>query len=580
MPAPPDAVNDALAAFAAATMPVFAARVPVPPARLLGRLAAPAEADPHGAHRWPVRPHGDEPDWMAEMRALGPLPVERLLGALELAVAEHDWDGAPDLVGDLPPPPAGHYAWLTTGGGNDSAAASAATVLHALRPGLGGRVVATVRALVPHPAVAPLLAGTPAGPDEPSIAAAHGAVHLGLAVAVAGAVVHQADPPVIVERAAAVVGLAVGAAALVLREVPLPSTYAAALRERIRAEYLLPQHLTSTLHVDGHRFGLAEHGLPDEVDVTGNGLVAVVDGGVAVRTGVATGHVRVELVVRDGPPDEVESGWEEIVEVSWHAATGDTSWVPGDGGSSRLTPPWPGDYRVRVHARGRDDNDAQLEGYKLVVWSAPTAPEVVHRRSDQLGHRLRGEPEPVRPPEHAYRWIRSSPVSQAATVTVVTGVPVDQVVRAFGADPARPEPVDAVRRDLSLRGAAHTWIAAVLADDDAVVVVEDNGYRGSDGPVLCAASTGGRAASMFWNVNAVTRLSFAEDGRLLASSEPWGHDVYPPEVSTAVAGLDFAEAGDRVEKGLVAVERFTGRGLTAADLARIDTAADGYRITH
>lgn len=84
---------------------------------------------------------------------------------------------------------------------------------------------------------------------------------------------------------------------------------------------------------------------------------------------------------------------------------------------------------------------------------------------------------------------------------------------------------------------------------------------------------------MFWNVNALTRLSFAEAGQLLAAFEPWGREKYPPEAAEAVAGLDFAEPGDRIEKGLVAVDRFTGRGITAADLTRIRVTGIGYRIT-
>jgi hypothetical protein len=83
---------------------------------------------------------------------------------------------------------------------------------------------------------------------------------------------------------------------------------------------------------------------------------------------------------------------------------------------------------------------------------------------------------------------------------------------------------------------------------------------------------------MFWNVNAVTRLSFAEDGRLLAGHEPWGDEEWPAEVAGALAGLDFGEHGDRVEKGLVAVERFTGRGVTPDDLAGIAGTGIGYRI--
>ncbi|MEV1319931.1 DUF6461 domain-containing protein [Micromonospora arborensis] len=574
--------SDELAAFVGATMSVFIERIPATPARLLGRLAAPEEADSRsvGTHGFD-RPVDGDPGCLTALRALGPLPVERLLGALELVVGGHDWSGAPDVLAGLVRPPEVQYAWMAAGG-HDSEATSATALLHRLHPGLADRTVALVRELAAHPVVAPLLAVTPAATDEPSIAAEHGAAHLGLAVAVAGAVVHQAAPPVIVERAAATVGLGVGAAALLLRDALMPAAYAAALLARIRAEYLLPRHMSGTVTAAEHRFGLAEHELPEQADFASNGMVAVADGGIVVRTGVAVGAVRVELAVLAEAPDELESGWEEIVEVSWRAAEGRASVLAPDGtsgrGLRRQTPPRPGEYRTRVHARGRDDLDAELESYKLVVWGAPAAPEIVHKRTDQLGHRLRGEPEPARPPEHAYRWIRRSPLSQAATVTVVTGATVEQTLRAFGADPDRPESINDIQRDLSLRRAIDPWIT-VLNGGDAVLVVEDNGFRGTDATVLRNASTGGRAASMFWNVNALTRLSFAEAGQLLAAFEPWGREEHPPEIAAALLGLDFAEPGDRNEKGLVAVTRFTGRGITAADLTRIRAAGIGYRIT-
>jgi hypothetical protein len=173
--------------------------------------------------------------------------------------------------------------------------------------------------------------------------------------------------------------------------------------------------------------------------------------------------------------------------------------------------------------------------------------------------------------------VRRSPLGQAATVTVVTGATVAQTLRAFGADPERGEAIDAIRRYLSLSGTGEAWITA-LHTGDAVLVVEDNGYRGTDPSVLRAASASGRAASMFWTVDGLTQLSFAEGGDLLASFEPWGREQNPPEVAAVLVGLDFADFGDRVEKGLVAVERFTGRGMTIADLARIRALDVGYRI--
>ncbi|MEU8819613.1 DUF6461 domain-containing protein [Actinoplanes sp. NPDC048796] len=566
---------DDLAAFVARAMPTFAERVPEPTALLLGRLAAPAEE----SARPPHPRHHAEPEVVGTLRVLGPLPPERLLGALERAIARHDWTAA--STGYLPKPVEARFAFVASGGA-DSEAVTAATLLERLRPGLSARVTDLVRTLRTHPAVAPLMDAAGAQ-TEAAIARRHGAVHTGLAVAVAGAVVHQADPPGLVSRPAAVVGLALGAAVPVLREIPMPEAYAAALLEKVRAGYLLPRHMFGSVTVAGHRFGMVEGAFPAVGDFSGNGLAVAADGGVVVRTGVADGHLRVELAVLAEAPAEVEDGWEEVVELSWHAAEGQASIVSPDGTvGGRLrhqTPPWPGDYRVRVHAVDRDSGDTEFERYKLVVWAAPPAPQTVHKRTDELGYRLRGETGPAREarPEHAYRWVRRSRLAVAATVTVVTGATMAAALRAFGADPDRPEPIDVIERDLSLRRSVDPWVAAFDAGD-AVVLVEDNGYRGADPGVLRAASAGGRAASMFWNVNAMTRLSFAERGELLAAFEPFGGEQTPPAVTEALAGIDFAERGYRTEKGLAAVERFTGRGITAADVTRVFASGSGYRI--
>lgn len=75
------------------------------------------------------------------------------------------------------------------------------------------------------------------------------------------------------------------------------------------------------------------------------------------------------------------------------------------------SPLWPGEYRIRVHVTGRDDAE---DSYDVVVWQAPAAPEVVHKKTDRLGHRLRGELEPplVIPPHagHHHRRTRETVV--------------------------------------------------------------------------------------------------------------------------------------------------------------------------
>lgn len=582
----PETVLAALAAPVARALPVIVGRIPPALAAELGRLAAPGQERPaslsDGALADPVT---------EARRELGPELAGQLLGALEATITELDLTGAPDLAGYLAPQPEGRRMVVFASSGNQSVTETATRFLQQLHPGSADLAASLTRQLAGHRLVAPLLAVSPDVTGEEPIAAAHGAAHLALAVAIANAAVGQwpapsgrlasvAGPVGIGSRAAAVVGVAIGAGALLLRESPMPAGYAAALLEKIRAEYLLPARGNSMVAVSGHAFALAEGEAPATADFSGNGLVAVVPGGTLIRTGAADGTVAVQLQVVAQEPELEERGWDEVVEVSWRAAAGQAS-LPGQdrlaGPRRRLTtPPWPGDYRLRVHATGRDDADAG-ERYELVVWQAPAAPEIVYKRSDKLGYQLRGEPEPARPPqpERAYRWLAHSQLEIAATVTVVTGASAEDVLRAFGADPARPVGISA------LESSDEMWVA-VLTAGDAVLAVENNGFQGSDGRVLCRASAGGRAASMFWNVNGMTRLSFAEGGQVLAAFEPGLEEAEEAEaagpVAAALNGLDFDDYRDTSAKGLVAVERFTGHGFTEQDLKQIEDADIGYRI--
>ncbi|MFG3709024.1 DUF6461 domain-containing protein [Micromonospora sp. NPDC047670] len=590
----PDAVLAELSGPVAAALPLVVARIPTRPAAELGRLRAVEDGD-----TWPIRgssvahpavarfspgapARSGDPSVRDALGSLPPLLTERLLGALELTVAELDLGDAPDLTGLLGEPVTGSFGVASVSG--QSEAVTGAAVLEQIRPGAVPLVAALARRLATQPRVAPLLTVAPGITDERDIAAAHGAAQLALAVATAAAVLRRVGIRPWATEPPAVLGVAIGTAVLLLRDSPMPAGYAAALLDRARAEYLLPRHCSGSAPVAGHRFALSEGTAVPEVDFGGNGLVAVVPGGAVIRTGVRTGHVRITLSVLAGPPPDVATGWEEIVEVSWRAAAGGASVVGSravEPHLRRVTPPWPGDYRLRVHARGRDDADeGDTEHYELVVWQAPAGPEIVYARTDRLGHRLRGEPEPARPerPETAYRWLRRSTLGEAATVTVVTGASAADVLRAFGADPARPESMRAISEDLLRRQSIDPWVA-VLDVGGAVLAVEYNGWQGSTAPVLTRTSAGGRAASMFWNVNAVTRLSFAERGEVLLRVEPFGDLDAPPSVAAALAGLDFADHHrGKSMMGLVAVQRFTGHGLTAEDLARIEAADIGFRI--
>ena len=165
----------------------------------------------------------------------------------------------------------------------------------------------------------------------------------------------------------------------------------------------------------------------------------------------------------------------------------------------------------------------------------------------------------------------------AATVTVVTGSTAEDVLRAFGADPDQPQSLRRISDDVTARSWVDPWVA-VLETGTAVLAVEYNGFQGADVAILRRASAKGRAGSMFWNVNAMTRLSFAEGGHVLASFEPPEDINAGPAVGAALDGLDFDDYREKEGKGLVAVQRFTGRGITAQDLDQIEAADIAFWI--
>lgn len=540
-----------------ATLPRIVALVPKKPAAHLARWE-PQE-----------RPHQYGTRVQAGLNGLGGLLAERLLGALELTVDGLVVDIPPDLTAGLVKPMDGRFGVVTSS--SDSETSTAVAILEHVHPGATDLVVDLVEALRDKAAV-PEATG-----DEMEIAAQHGASHLALAVVVATAVLRSLGPV----ETAAIVGVALGATAIVLPGAPKPPAYAAAVREKRRAEYLLPRMSSATVLVANNRFWLTEGSVPS-VDFASNGLVAVVPDGVAVRTGMAEGHVRVHLEVRKEPPSDVDLlGWDEVVETSWTAPEGGAVF----GGETGLyhphrprfeAPPWPGNYRIRVHARSRDEDD---ESYQLSMWQAPTEPDVIHKKTDALGHRLRGEPEPpvVAAPEAEFRWLEKSAISEAATITVVRGLTRDEVIRVFGGNPESPVSIQAYLRHSALAhnsGGRYEPLLNVLEVDGYVVALEDNGFQGAQTEILRELSRGGRAASVYWNVNALFRVTAAEGGVVVYADEPRGESEVPYGED-----VDFADYRHLHAKGLLVVARFVGRGMSAADLAAIQEDDRGYLLT-
>jgi hypothetical protein len=98
--------------------------------------------------------------------------------------------------------------------------------------------------------------------------------------------------------------------------------------------------------------------------------------------------------------------WDDVVEVSMHTGSGRVrvarlmDWPPD---LPPLTLAGPGDYRVRLHARGRDTSpdlvafDAREE-YLITAWPAAPAPDMVFRYTDNYGARLRRSAQSAPPP--------------------------------------------------------------------------------------------------------------------------------------------------------------------------------------
>lgn len=584
----PTEVVEALVPAVVASVTEVAALIPARPAEVLGRLSVPVDPAEergrllrHSPTDYPISrdwPHEGQSKVASAFDRLPATLVERILGSLELRIADLALDPPPPTaaLAELAGPPSSAREFITIGFSGQSEASTALGWVGRLWPGATSLVEALARALAERPAVAARLRVGPDVTDEGTLVAAHGAAHLALATVTATAVLRATDPDRRPDPAG-VVGVALGVAVRLLEDAALPSHYPDAQLARRRAEYRFGFHASGSAPAQNHQLALVEGEPPETVDFSANGLVVPVSDGVLVRTGTADGHVGLELrVAEDAPPDVETLGWDEVVEVSWTAPSGWAQFVGS--GMETGTPPWPGDYRVRVYARGRDQTDSP-EYFRFDVWPAPAAPQLVHKHFDLLGHRLRGDlaPERPEPPEAPHRWILKSSVQVAATITVVTGATVDDVLRGFDADPAHSMSLAARRQIYDIDPPC----VAVTTVDGGVVAVEDNGWEGSTGPGLEALSRSGRAASVFWNVNAGGRLSFAQNGRLLASFEPgFGTDPdVPPEVAEALQGIDFEDYRDRVPKELAAILRFTGATFRKEDLERIEATDLVYPIS-
>lgn len=154
--------------------------------------------------------------------------------------------------------------------------------------------------------------------------------------------------------------------------------------------------------VQYHQFNISDEDGPTGPDLSyqHNGLVQVTDGVTIVLTGIHTGDVDVNVTLYEAEPAPDSGDWQEIVEISAHSASGDLM-VRGlmddlDEELPVLSFTGPGDYRLRVHARGRDTAvdlapDEMTEWYLIQAWPAPAAAVTVLRQSDAYGASVRAD---------------------------------------------------------------------------------------------------------------------------------------------------------------------------------------------
>jgi hypothetical protein len=144
-----------------------------------------------------------------------------------------------------------------------------------------------------------------------------------------------------------------------------------------------------------------------------------------------------------------------------------------------------------------------------------------------------------------YGWSRDN---QAICVAVVAGRTEDEVIDGYGGDPAAAVPARLeTAGDVAELGDSVLLVTTV---GDRVLAVEDNGFEGSRPEVLRELTgAGGTAASVFWNVNSVSRVGLAEAGELVVGFEGlfpgnrWGAD--PDRLVPLLRELGFrTEAAD------------------------------------
>jgi hypothetical protein len=162
----------------------------------------------------------------------------------------------------------------------------------------------------------------------------------------------------------------------------------------------LGQQRSGRVPVEYHQFDISDEdgATGPDLDRAHNGLVRTADGVTIVNTGIHTGEADVTVSLHEREPAPDEGDWQDVVEISTHSASGELMVRDMMADLEEELPVLsfngPGDYRLRVHARGRDTAidlapDEVTEWYLIQAWPAPPREATALRLTDSYGATVR-----------------------------------------------------------------------------------------------------------------------------------------------------------------------------------------------
>lgn len=160
------------------------------------------------------------------------------------------------------------------------------------------------------------------------------------------------------------------------------------------------------MYVESGSAGIPD--LPGAFAGQANGICgAAVPHSLFLITGLHTGTVGFRVELHDAPP-RLDEEWEDVVEVSFRAATAEVALLDWDGAGHPLDLE-PADYRVRYCASGMDEareqdtrleDEPALDRYLLQFWPAPPAPDRVIRQTSEAAKFEHGHARGLLAPAH------------------------------------------------------------------------------------------------------------------------------------------------------------------------------------